>query len=199
MLPVRPKPVPNLPRHTSHPFTAWQFRNGLCSRLSPCSAAEMPFLWSYPRTCDACRLQIVQRSPTGPVAQQLQLRPCMRGQWASPSVPAHLPARSALPTVPRSMDRVSVHAGYSHNHTCAMNLRSSPARSPQRPDTQPGPAVLTSTGALTFGEGAARRRRQLVCAAAPDDTETVDVGAPERLITSVGLGLLWAAALCERL
>ena len=36
-----------------------------------------------------------------------------------------------------------------------------------------------------------------MCAAAQKDPEAVDVGAPERLITSVGLGLLWAGALCE--
>ena len=47
-----------------------------------------------------------------------------------------------------------------------------------------------------MGEAAYRRRR-LVCAAAQKDPQAVDVGAPERLITSVGLGLLWAGALCE--
>lgn len=41
----------------------------------------------------------------------------------------------------------------------------------------------------------ARRRRQLVCTAGPGDSQPTDVGAPERLITSVGLGLLWAAVL----
>lgn len=62
-----------------------------------------------------------------------------------------------------------------------------------------GPALVSTSGALNFGGGARRRRRQFVCAAGPDGSEPVDVGAPERLITSVGLGLLWAAALCERL
>lgn len=49
---------------------------------------------------------------------------------------------------------------------------------------------------IDMGEAAYRRRR-LVCAAAQKDPQAVDVGAPERLITSVGLGLLWAGALCE--